>query len=127
MPSSMAASTTVDVASESRRLPKLLQPSPTTDTSSDPIPLVSNAFLPGSRRLVCKPIDACSGRPRCSLNLVYERDLVQVWFEPLGYPGRLSHVLGRFLVAEHGLKRLARLPLRVVGNPRAIEAPVDTR
>jgi hypothetical protein len=50
-----------------------------------------------------------------------------VRFEPLGYPGRLPHVLGCFLVSKHSLKRLSTPPLRVVGNPRAIEAPVDVR
>ncbi len=65
--------------------------------------------------------------PRKSLNLIHERDFVTVRFEPLGYPGRLPHVLGCFLVPKHGLKRLSTSPLCVVGNLRTIEAPVDVR
>src|SRR5215210_8163540 len=41
MPASSAESTTAEVASASRRLPKLLQPMPTTDTSNDPIRRIS--------------------------------------------------------------------------------------
>jgi hypothetical protein len=63
--------------------------------------------------------------PRLSLNLIHEGDFVKVRFEPLGYLGRLPHVLGRFLVLEHSLKRLSTPPLSVVGDPRAVEAPVD--
>ena len=60
-------------------------------------------------------------------NLLHERDFVKVRFEPLGYLGRLSHVLSRFLVLEHGLKRPSTPPLGVVGDPPTIEAPMDIR
>src|ERR1043166_7165564 len=46
MPASRAAWTTLAVASASRRPPKLLQPTPTTVTSKDPIRRVSMDFLP---------------------------------------------------------------------------------
>ena len=48
-------------------------------------------------------------------------------FEALDYPGCLPHVLGRFSVPKHSLKRLSALPLRVVGDPRTVEASVDIR
>src|SRR3954465_5073814 len=41
MPASSAASTTLALASASIRMPKLLQPTPTSDTRSDPIERVS--------------------------------------------------------------------------------------
>src|SRR4051812_37058848 len=50
MPDSMAASTTAFVFASSRRIPKLLHPSPTSDTSRLPIFRVSIAAIPRSLR-----------------------------------------------------------------------------
>src|SRR6266545_6510776 len=46
LPAASAASTTFFVAAASRRQPKLLQPRPATETSSDPIRLVSTVLPP---------------------------------------------------------------------------------
>ena len=46
-------------------------------------------------------------------------------FEPLGYLGRLPHMLGSLSIPKHSLKRLFTAPLRVVSDPRAVEALVD--
>src|SRR3954470_7290666 len=56
IPASSAASTTDAVAAASSRPPKLLQPSPTTDTSSDPILRVSIANpSPGKELIHAEP------------------------------------------------------------------------
>src|SRR5437773_6040517 len=60
MPESIAASMTFALASASMRQPKLLQPSPTTETSSDPILRVCiiqnvEATLNRKRQPICEP------------------------------------------------------------------------
>jgi hypothetical protein len=62
-----------------------------------------------------------------SRNLVNERDFVEVWLELLGYPFRLLHVLDRLRNTEHSLECLSTAPLRVVGDPCAIETLVEVR
>jgi hypothetical protein len=65
--------------------------------------------------------------PYGSRNLVNERDFVEVWLELLGYPFRFLHVLDRLRITEHSLKCLSAAPLRVVGDPCAVETLVDVR